>query len=115
MVGLGVIVLLFFFDPAKHSFYPFCPLYRLTGLQCPGCGCLRAAHHLLHGEFAAAFHFNALLVVLLPVIALWLALWLADRATGRDSFSPLRHRLWLWLLLGVVMAFGIGRNLPALF
>lgn len=34
---------------------PLCPLRTLTGIPCLTCGGTRAARHLLHGEFGAAF------------------------------------------------------------
>lgn len=37
-----------------------CPFYRITGLQCPGCGNSRAALALMRLDFSAAFAFNAL-------------------------------------------------------
>ncbi len=57
------------FDPSSHIF-PRCPVYALTGLECPGCGSQRALHALLHGDFAAAWNQNAFLLCAVPVIAL---------------------------------------------
>ena len=109
-VGLGLVVL-FYFEPGKYRFYPFCPFHELTGLNCPACGSLRALHQLSHGNILAAFHFNPLLVISLPVLGIVLARKLSARFTG----SPLRpiecRPLVLWLALGVFVAFGILRNL----
>src|SRR5208283_1274662 len=44
---------LFVFDPATAGFYPVCALHEMTGLQCPGCGGLRAMHQVFHGHLAA--------------------------------------------------------------
>lgn len=35
-----------------------CPLNRITGIPCPGCGMTRAYLSLLRLDFAAAFRFN---------------------------------------------------------
>lgn len=35
-----------------------CPLFRLTGFTCPGCGLTRAYIHAFHGDFATAFRYN---------------------------------------------------------
>src|SRR5690242_18001165 len=67
-LALGMIVL-YRFNPAQYGFYPRCALYETTGLLCPGCGCLRALHQLLHGNVVQAFRFNALLVLSLPLFA----------------------------------------------
>jgi len=112
LLGFGAAAsLLFFFAPDQYPFYPRCLFYVLTGLQCPGCGGLRAAHRLLHGDIAAAFHLNPLLVALLPVVLLLALGWLMNRLSGQDWLRPLRQPFWLWLLLVVVLAFAVGRNL----
>lgn len=63
-------------DPAASRFVPKCLFHQLTGWQCPGCGSQRMLHALLHGDIAAAWHHNAVLLLLLPLLAplLWLEL-----------------------------------------
>ena len=102
----------FLFDPARGGFYPTCLFHRLTGLNCPGCGALRALHHLTHGEIAAAFHCNPLLMVLLPFVALFGLRWLRHGRGGFDSNSIFFRPATLWTLLGVTLVFTILRNLP---
>ena len=109
--GAGVL-LLFFFSPEQYPFYPRCVFHALTGLDCPGCGGLRAAHRLLHGDVAGAFAFNPLLVISLPVIAWFLLGWAVGKTTGRAWPNPFRRRLWIWVLLGAVVVFSVVRNLP---
>ena len=119
-IGLGCLALalaagaalLFFFDPAQHGFYPRCEFHRLTGLNCPGCGGLRALHQLSHGQIAAALRLNALVVLGLPVTAMLGARGLLLRASGRSPRALPVRPLWLWLMLAVMVAFGILRNLP---
>ncbi|MEM7394570.1 MAG: DUF2752 domain-containing protein, partial [Verrucomicrobiota bacterium] len=55
--GLGF---LFLFNPAKVSWIPQCPWFFLSGFYCPGCGSVRATHHLLHGNLIGAFRLNPL-------------------------------------------------------
>jgi hypothetical protein len=105
-------VVLFFFDPAQSSFYPSCLWHSLTGLACPGCGCLRALHQLLHGHPAAAFHLNPLLAMFLP-LGLWLfARHIFGRGAQHSAVAILSRPPWHWILLGVVALFGVLRNLP---
>jgi hypothetical protein len=54
-------ILLFLYDPADAGLYPSCPLRALTGLLCPLCGGLRAAHALLHGRVFDAVALNPFL------------------------------------------------------
>jgi hypothetical protein len=97
--------LLFFFNPAQHSFYPKCAFYQLTGWQCPGCGGLRAAHQLLHGQVMEALRLNALAVLVMPLAVWWL--WHNWARNG----AGLRLR-WMWLVIAGLLVFGVVRNLP---
>ena len=111
VVTAGVAVL-FVFDPSTAGFFPVCTLHEMTGLQCPGCGGLRAVHQLSHGHLAAAWRLNPLVVALLPV-ALWLGLREAVRAvTGREWPGIVTRPLFGWLLAGALILFGILRNVP---
>jgi hypothetical protein len=105
-------VMLFLFNPAEHGFFPRCWFRIVTGWDCPGCGGLRAAHQLLHGNVRAAFVLNPLLVLALPFVAYFALRILLLRWTGRALPQPFRSLNWLWLLAGVVVAFGVLRNLP---
>jgi hypothetical protein len=60
---------LFFFDPATAGFYPPCLFRTFLGVQCPGCGSLRAVHQLLHGNFSEAWALNQPLLIALPLAA----------------------------------------------
>jgi drug/metabolite transporter (DMT)-like permease len=104
-VVLGCAALLFFFNPLQHGFYPRCALHSLTGLQCPGCGGLRATHQLLHGNLSEALKLNALVVVGLPFLA-W-GVW-RELAGGGLKLRP----RWIVLMGVVLIVFGILRNLP---
>lgn len=110
IAGVGCATL-YFVDPAGGGIYPVCLLHKWTGLLCPGCGSLRAAHQLLHGNLLAALHLNSLFVLLLPM-----AVWLSSRWTVRTlSNQPVNFPLrgtWFWCALAALVAFGVVRNLP---
>ena len=107
----GLIVALFLFDPAAGGLYPICMFHRLTGLQCPGCGGLRATHQLLHGHVVRAFHLNPFFVAALIPAGLFLsARWLVFRIQNRPGGFELRP-LWLGVGLGAAALFGILRNI----
>jgi hypothetical protein len=99
-------------DPHTTGSYGVCPLYALTGLRCPACGGLRATHDLAHGDLAGAWSMNPLWVLLVPVVvALWGRWWV--RATRGERGRP--APAWAaWVSLGVIVAFGALRNVPAL-
>lgn len=103
---------LFAVDPAQHQIYPVCWFYATTGLQCPGCGGLRATHQLLHGHLAAAWALNPLAVLLAPLYA-WGVVELGLRLVRGRGLAPAAPRLALiWLVLATALLFGVVRNLP---
>ena len=107
--ALAVGAVLFLLDPAHVHVYPFCLFHRMTGLDCPGCGSLRAIHQLLHGHLAAAIRLNALLILSLPVFA-----WLGVRCVQSQTLGkpmPKFRPLWVWLYVAAWIVFGVVRNL----
>jgi hypothetical protein len=101
-VFVAVAAVVFAVDPQRTSLFPICPLHRMTGLWCPGCGATRAFHQLLHGNVVAALRFNSLAIVMLP---------LAGYLMVRGDASTMKPA-WIWALLLVVVAFGVLRNIP---
>jgi hypothetical protein len=110
LAGAAGLLLLFLFNPARVPIFPVCGFHQLTGLNCPGCGSLRAMHQLLHGNLVEALQYNALLVLSLPLFG-WIGFRLARQHFGGGPTLEFR-RLWLWLYLGVWIVFGILRILP---
>ncbi len=104
-------LVLFCFDPQQYQFYPVCFFHKTTGLLCPGCGALRATHQLLHGHPAAAFRFNPMLVVSLPLL-LWLGAKYALQQARNQPVTVGVRPLWLWLALVAVLVVSVLRNLP---
>ncbi|MEV1021517.1 DUF2752 domain-containing protein [Streptomyces sp. NPDC050264] len=98
-------------DPNEAGHYPACPLLRATGVYCPGCGGLRSAHALVHGDLSGALGANALAVAGYAVFAVVWVVWAARAARGRPLGLGL-GRAHLWALGAVVLAFTVVRNLP---
>jgi hypothetical protein len=111
LLTAAVGLVLFCFDPRQYHFYPVCLFHQATGLLCPGCGALRATHQLLHGHLEAAFRFNPMLVVSLPLLLWFGAKYALQQARNQPVTIGVRS-LWLWLALGAVLAVSILRNLP---
>ena len=109
---LGSGAVLFFFDPAKHGFYPICLFHSLTGWNCPGCGATRAAYQLLHGHLLRALHDNALFVLTLTALTAQSA-WLVMQKIRNRPVAFIVSPIMLWALLIVVFVFTGLRNLPS--
>lgn len=108
--GAAGSVLLLFVDPNKPgNLLPKCPFKALTGLDCPGCGVTRMIHALLHGDVVAAWHFNAVLLVLgVPLVAWLLTRWTIGRWKGERRPVPTSVG---FAVLAVTVVWGVGRNI----
>lgn len=69
MVPLFLFLLLVGVWLSDHGMGIPCVFYSLTGLQCPGCGVTRMFSALFKGDFSAAYHSNAAIFLLLPILA----------------------------------------------
>lgn len=99
--------------PNGLAWLPGCTFHQLTGFHCPGCGMTRAAYAGLHGKIGAAFRFNPVGMVLLPLACVGLGI----EITGWVRGKPLPFRLGIgakgaWAIVVIVIAFWILRNLP---
>lgn len=114
LLALTTVALAFVFyrfDPAHSHFYPRCQFYTVTGLQCPGCGGLRALHELLHGHWREALRLNPLFVLGAPgVLALTTIWWAWQRRNPLEKFTL--PTAWIWVGVAIFILFGIVRNLP---
>jgi hypothetical protein len=112
LAALGSGAVLFFFDPAKHGFYPICLFHSLTGWNCPGCGATRAAYQLLHGHLLRALRDNAMLVLMLAALAIGGVYWAVRKARNQPAALNVPTGAW-WVFLVIVFLFTVLRNLPA--
>lgn len=110
--ALAVAAALFLFDPAQHGFYPRCFFKMSTGLDCPGCGGLRATHQLLHGKIGAAFALNPLFIAAIPFSVYLGARTLVERLTGARWPRLFSTMTAVWIVVAAVFLFGLVRNLP---
>ncbi|WP_449062427.1 DUF2752 domain-containing protein [Planomonospora algeriensis] len=99
-------------DPNEPGHYPSCPFLTLTGLYCPGCGGLRAVHALAHGDPVTALGLNPLLVAAVPLLAVLWGRWAVRSWRGLPFAAGWLRPAHAWWLLGTMIVFWIGRNLP---
>lgn len=99
-------------DPNQPGHYPTCPILLVSGFWCPGCGGLRAAYDLLHGDVADALARNPLIFVAVPVVLMFLTN-LTARALGIKHVTVQQVRPWmLYSVLVALLVYGVLRNLP---
>jgi hypothetical protein len=98
---LSAVWVLYVLEPEASRLYPSCPSKLILGLDCPGCGTLRALHNLLNANFLLALSYNPLMVVSIPVLihTLFRPKWVQAPA------AP-------WIVLAVLAAYTALRNIP---
>lgn len=97
-------------EPAGQVYYPRCYLYMATGLQCPGCGVLRATHALLNGRWQEAWRLNPMWLLMLP-LAGWGCVAGLLRSVGVRAWQPWARPWVVGVVLGLMLAYGVARNL----
>lgn len=91
-----------------------CVFRRLTGFYCPGCGLTRMFAAIFEGDIVAAFGYNRLCFILLP-----LAVIMIIRASlryircGKVLDGNKADIIILLSAAALLVVFGILRNLPA--
>lgn len=106
-------VVLHLADPNSPGIYPTCPFLAITGLYCPGCGSLRALHAITMLDVGTALARNPLAVLALAGLAVGFLRWAARRWTGRPR-TGLAPAWLLYALAGLVVVYGVVRNLPGM-
>lgn len=99
-------------DPSGSNIFPVCPFHAMTGLNCPGCGATRGMHWLLNGDVLTALHFNAMLVVFVPLMIYGIVSLVLLGIRGKGLPAPRLAPQGIWIFLILMLAFGVFRNLP---
>lgn len=113
--ALGFLALLAAVDPNEPGHYPPCPTQALLGVDCPGCGLLRAGHALMHGDVLRALDHNVLVLMIgVAAVGAW-ASWVLRAWRGHSAMASERSARVLSVLavasLVVIVGFGVVRNL----
>jgi hypothetical protein len=107
LVGSGCVAIALV-DPAGGP--PLCPFRAATGLDCPLCGATRAAHHLFRGDVIGALGYNALFVVIAPLLLAGAFLVARQAFGGPVVRMPRPSRRTVLMVLTVVVVFTVVRN-----
>jgi len=99
-------------EPGAYAFVPPCPTHEHLGVHCPGCGSLRATHHLLNGRIGESVRHHALVLPLGVPLGAALVVGLGSTALGRRMPVLRRFRSAGWWVLGALIVFTLARNLP---
>ena len=108
---MGVALALAFGNPYSLAWPLKCPLYWMTGLQCPLCGMQRATHELLHLHFAEAWKLNAGFIVISPYFGVLVLGALFPSIQKWKFVEWCRRDRTFFVVLGLLLLWGILRNI----
>ena len=114
LLFLFIVVIVFYFtiDPNEVDFMLKCPLYKTTGIYCPGCGSQRATHHLLHFNFDKALQSNVLFILGIPIVSYHYAIPIVNSTFNTKYQSIFDSTRNLVVLLVLIIIFWVLRNIP---
>ena len=98
---------------AAARIYPGCPIYRITGLYCPGCGGTHAFRAMAHGEIGASLSFHPLVLPAACFIVLYLAALLLWKLCGGRGFKPHFRRVYIVISIGLILYHVISANVSS--
>lgn len=104
LVHIGVAAVL-----AVWLYFTGCPIYRLTGVPCPGCGMTRALMRLCVFDFASAWYYHPL-VFFLPLPILYIAHRRAWKLPGNAKTSLIVAAVCLAVLIIVYIIRALTPN-----
>lgn len=91
------------------SLYIDCPIKKLTGLYCPGCGITRMFFSILQLDFYQAFRYNPLVFISLPFFIFF---YLQSLFTKKEPlYNKVPTKVWVTLII-IFIIYGILRNVP---
>lgn len=98
-------------NPYSDSWLLQCPLFQLTGLQCPLCGSQRAVYELFHLNIGAAWELNPALFFVLPYLLILVLGQVFPRLRKRNPLVRLCYDDWtIVAVLILLLLWGIARN-----
>ena len=109
---LGVSLVVYIYHPSTPVKMISSPFRQITGLYCPGCGTIRALTQLLQGNILKAISHNIFAVLFSPLL-IWVILSnLSIVVRGKPLAKFELPSKYIWILLGTLIIFAIGRNIP---
>jgi len=112
-IFLGGSFLVWFFNPTTAGFFPVCPLFKLTGFACPGCGLTRGFHALFHGDILTALGFNLMIPVYVLIFAYLFVVMFFMAFLGRSmQFKVFKPNYVIGFFI-FALVFFVARNIPA--
>ena len=108
---LLILLVLYIVVSSLTGIYIECPIHKLTGLYCPGCGLTRMIKSILLLDFYQAFRYNQLLFISLPFVIFLFVNDLYSEFKGKKSFyKKIPNYIWI-ILIVITILYGVLRNI----
>ena len=115
IILLVFIFIIYFILVFKFNIYIPCLFHKITNLYCPGCGVTRMIISLLKGNLYQAFRYNMLIFILTPFLMFFIFDHIISRKKQRDAlYEKIPNSIW-YILIIVLVIFGIIRNIFPFF
>ena len=88
-----------------------CLINKCFGIYCPGCGLTHAANALLRLNFYEAFKYNALSIILLPALFIFLVVVIWKLVFKKQDFVIKLNIFYLVVFVGILIIYGVIRNI----
>ncbi len=106
LISFIILLIGYYFLHEWFNFNIFCPIHKLSGFYCPGCGITRMFFAILRLDFYQAFRYNPLVFILLILYLFKIIMELIIKHPITISNRS------TYILLFIVIAYGILRNVP---
>lgn len=109
-IALIILLILYLLLSNYFHIYIPCPIKEITGFYCPGCGITRMFYSILKLDIYAAFRYNPLVFLTLP-IGIYLYI---DYLVRKDKslYKKIPEKLW-YIIIVIFIIYGILRNIPS--
>lgn len=109
-VSLFVLGCAYAFISSNYGLSIPCLFNKITGLKCPGCGVSRMCVSILNLDFKAAFSYNPVIFIFLPVgVILYFKSIYRYIRYGINRFSAIENNIMI-IMIVILIIFGIIRN-----
>ena len=111
IIIIVVILIIYLIVGKIINIYIPCPLHKLTGLYCPGCGITRMLLAILRLDFYKAFRYNPLAFVLSPFAIFLLVDYIYKSYKNKiPIYKRINKNVW-YVLIFILLVYGVLRNI----
>lgn len=108
-ITLLILLITYLYLGNKFHIYIDCPIKKITGLYCPGCGITRMLLSILQLDVYQAFRYNPLLFICLPFFVFFIIESIISKK--EPLYNKIPTKIWVMIIIMFII-YGILRNIP---